>query len=54
MDPVMLDSFEVVVLALSALIILGFVGLLFKIMTRPVVLFAVFGILGWLLFMNTL
>ena len=54
MDPVILDSFEVVVLALSALLILGVVGLTAKIMTRPVVLFAVFGILGWVLYMNTL
>lgn len=54
MDPATLDSFSVVVLALSTLIILGLVGLIFKIMTRPVVLFAVFGVLGWLLYMNTL
>jgi hypothetical protein len=54
MDPAMMDSFSVVVLALSALIILGVVGLIFKLMTRPVVLFAVFGLLGWLLYMNSL
>ena len=54
MDPAMLDSFSVVVLALSALIILGLIGLVFKVMTRPVVLFAAFGMLGWLLYMNTL
>jgi len=54
MDPAMLDSFSVVVMALSALIILGVVGLIFKLMTRPVVLFAAFGLLGWLLYMNTI
>jgi len=49
-----MNEFEVVMICLSALVALGIIGLLVRVMTKPAVLFGVAGVMGWLLYFNTL
>jgi hypothetical protein len=48
------DAVATVAVVLMGLIALGTLGLIFRLMMRPVVLVAAIGILGWFLYMSTL
>jgi hypothetical protein len=48
------DAVAVISVVLMGLILLGVVGLVFRLMMKPVVLVAAIGVLGWFLYMSTL
>lgn len=51
--PADIAMFDVIVIFLAALIALGIVSMIIRLMMKPLVLVGVIAILGWVLYLNT-
>jgi hypothetical protein len=51
-DLALLSNLEIVVVCLTALLAIGLITVLIRLLMRPWVLLALFAILGWVLYLN--